>query len=66
MGGIALIKRKNVEGFTANCCYGNQQQHLKALFDSIDANSYCFFTKKDLVFKQTYLDAFWVFFCAIN
>ena len=41
----------NFEGFTQNGCYGNQPQALEVLFDSIDANNPCSFTKQDLIFN---------------
>ena len=51
------MKRK--EGFyTQNSCYGNQSQPLEVLFDSIDANNPCSFTKQDLIFKQAYFVGF--------
>jgi len=54
-------KKINFEGVTQNGCYGNQPQLFEVLVYSIDANSYCPFTKQDLVFKQAYL----VSFCSV-
>ena len=48
----------NFEGFTQNGYYGNQPQPLEILFDSIDANNSCSFTKQDLIFKQAYFVGF--------
>ena len=48
-------EKANFEGFAQNCCCGNQPLSLEILFDSIDANTSCSFTKQDLIFKQAYL-----------
>ena len=48
----------NFEGFPENGCYGNQPQPFEVLFDSIDANNSCSFTKQDLILKQAYLVGF--------
>ena len=50
----------NFEGFLENGCYGNQPQSLEVLFDSINSNSSCSFTKQDLIFKQACLVCFCV------
>ena len=42
----------NFEGFPENGSYGNQPQSLEVLFDSINCNNSCSFTKQDLIFKQ--------------
>ena len=51
----------NFEGFPENGCYGKQPQPLEVLFDSIDANNSCSFTKQDLILKQAYLVAGHIF-----
>ena len=45
------------EGLTQNGCYGNQPYSFEVLIystDSIDAISFCSFTKQDLSFKQAH------------
>ena len=47
--------------FFENGFYGNQPQSLEVLFDSINCNNSCSFTKQDLIFKQACLVCFCVF-----
>ena len=43
------------EGFTHNGCYGNQPQPFEIfIFQSVDANTSCSFTKQDFTLKQAY------------
>ena len=48
----------NFDDFTQNGSYGNQPQPLQILFDSINVNNSCSFTKQDLIFIQGYLVGF--------
>ena len=50
----------NFEGFPENGCYGNQPQSLEVLYESINSNNSCSFTKQDLIFKQACLVCFCV------
>ena len=42
------------EGFTQNVCYGNQPQPFEVVFESIDTNTSCSFTKQDLTVEKAY------------
>ena len=42
------------EGSILNCCFGNQPHPLEGLLYSINANSFCYFTKHYLTFKQAH------------
>ena len=52
-------QKMNFEGFTQNCCYGNQPQPFEIVFYSINANTSCSFTKQDLTVKQAHRASFW-------
>ena len=56
-------EKLNFESFTQNGCYGNQPQPFEVMFYSTDANSFCSFTKQDLIFKQEYLASFCFVLC---
>ena len=47
-------QKMNFEGFTQNVCYGNQPQPFEVVFESIDTNTSCSFTKQDLTVEKAY------------
>ena len=59
----AQEEKLNFQSFTQNGCYGNQPQPFEVVFYSIDANTFCSFTKQDLTVKQAYRVSFRFVLC---